>query len=101
MWPTGVFRFNFTSVSASYALLLQMMAQSTGLVPGEFIHTTGDTHLYTNHFEQARLQLERTPRPLPRMKINPDVKNIFDFRYEDFELTDYDPYPHIAATVAV
>ena len=86
---------------ASYALLLQMMAQVTGLEPGEFIHTTGDTHLYLNHLEQARLQLTRTPRPLPRMKINPDVKNLFDFHYEDFELEGYDPWPHIAATVSV
>ena len=86
---------------ASYALLLQMMAQVTGLKPGEFIHTTGDTHLYLNHLEQARLQLTRTPRPLPRMKINPDVKDLFSFRYEDFELEGYDPWPHIAATVSV
>lgn len=86
---------------ASYALLLQMMAQVTGLKPGEFIHTTGDTHLYLNHLEQARLQLTRTPRPLPKMKINPDVKNLFDFKYEDFELEGYDPWPHIAATVSV
>lgn len=74
---------------ASYALLLQMMAQVTGLKPGEFVHTTGDTHLYLNHLEQARLQLTRTPRPLPTMKINPDVKNLFDFKYEDFELEGY------------
>lgn len=86
---------------ASYALLLQMMAQVTGLQPGEFIHTTGDTHLYLNHLEQARLQLSRTPRPLPTMRINPDVKSIFDFRYEDFELENYDPWPHIAAEVSV
>lgn len=86
---------------ASYALLLQMMAQVTGLRPGDFIHTTGDTHLYLNHLEQARLQLTRTPRPLPKMLINPDVKSIFDFRYEDFELTDYDPWPHIKAEVSV
>lgn len=86
---------------ASYALLLQMMAQVTGLQPGEFIHTTGDTHLYLNHLDQARLQLTRTPRPLPTMKINPDVKNLFDFHYEDFELEGYDPWPHIAATVSV
>ena len=78
---------------ASYALLLQMMAQVTGLQPGEFVHTTGDTHLYLNHLEQARLQLSRTPRPLPTMRINPDVKSIFDFRYEDFELENYDPGP--------
>ena len=86
---------------ASYALLLQMMAQVTGLQPGEFVHTTGDTHLYLNHLEQARLQLSRTPRPLPKMVINPDVKSIFDFRYEDFELENYDPWPHIAAEVSV
>lgn len=86
---------------ASYALLLQMMAQVTGLEAGEFIHTTGDTHLYLNHLEQAKLQLTREPRPLPKMKINPDVKDIFDFKYEDFELTDYDPLPHISAVVAV
>ena len=86
---------------ASYALLLQMMAQVTGLQPGEFIHTTGDTHLYLNHLDQARLQLTRTPRPLPTMKINPDVKNLFDFHYEDFQLEGYDPWPHIAAQVSV
>lgn len=86
---------------ASYALLLQMMAQVTGLKAGDFVHTTGDTHLYLNHLDQARLQLTREPRPLPRMIINPDVKSIFDFRYEDFELVDYTPYPHIAATVSV
>ena len=86
---------------ASYALLLQMMAQVTGLEAGEFIHTTGDTHLYLNHLEQAKLQLTREPRPLPKMKINPDVKDIFDFKYEDFELTDYDPLPHSPAVVAV
>lgn len=86
---------------ASYALLLQMMAQVTGLQPGEFVHTTGDTHLYLNHLEQARLQLSRTQRPLPTMHINPDVKSIFDFRYEDFELENYDPWPHIAAEVSV
>ena len=86
---------------ASYALLLQMMAQVTGFEVGEFIHTTGDTHLYLNHFEQAKLQLARTPRPLPKMKINPDVKSIFDFKFEDFELIDYNPYPHIAAEVSV
>ena len=86
---------------ASYALLLQMIAQVTGLEAGEFIHTTGDTHLYLNHLEQAKLQLTREPRPLPKMKINPDVKDIFDFKYEDFELTDYDPLPHIPAVVAV
>lgn len=86
---------------ASYALLLQMMAQVIGLKPGDFIHTTGDTHLYLNHLDQARLQLTRTPRPLPVMKINPDVKSIFDFQYEDFQLEGYDPYPHIKAEVSV
>lgn len=86
---------------ASYALLTMMMAQVTGLKPGDFIHTLGDTHIYHNHFEQVKLQLTREPRPLPRMVINPDVKSIFDFRYEDFELRDYDPWPHIKATVAV
>ena len=86
---------------ASYALLLQMMAQVTGLKPGDFIHTTGDTHLYLNHLDQARLQLTRTPRPLPVMKINPDVKSIFDFQYEDFQLEGYDQYPHIKAEVSV
>jgi len=77
------------------------MAQVTGLEAGEFIHTTGDTHLYLNHVEQAKLQLTREPRPLPRMKINPDVKDIFDFKYEDFELIDYNPLPHIPGIVAV
>ena len=86
---------------ASYALLLQMMAQVCGLIPGEFIHTTGDTHLYLNHLEQARQQLSRAPRPLPRMVINPDVKDIFAFRFDDFLLENYDPWPHIAATVSV
>ena len=86
---------------ASYALLLQMMAQVSGLEPGEFIHTTGDTHLYLNHLDQARLQLTRTPRPLPKMRINPDVKSIFDFKYEDFTLEDYNPHPHIKGIVAV
>lgn len=86
---------------ASYALLTMMMAQVCGLKPGEFIHTTGDTHLYLNHLEQARLQLTRLPRKLPRMVINPEVKSIFDFKYEDFQLEDYDPYPHIKAEVSV
>ena len=86
---------------ASYALLLQMMAQVTGLKAGDFIHTTGDTHLYLNHLKQAKLQLTRTPRPLPRMLINPDVKSIFDFQYEDFQLIGYDPHPHIKAEVSV
>ena len=86
---------------ASYALLCMMMAQVCGLQPGEFIHTTGDTHLYLNHLEQARLQLTREPRKLPTMKINPDVKSIFDFKYEDFQLEGYDPWPHIKAEVSV
>lgn len=86
---------------ASYALLLQMMAQVTGLECGEFIHTTGDTHLYLNHLEQAKLQLTREPRKLPRMILNPEVKSIFDFKYEDFQLVDYDPHPHIKAEVSV
>ena len=86
---------------ASYALLLQMMAQVTGLEAGTFIHTTGDTHLYLDHIEQAKLQLTREPRQLPQMVINPDVKSIFDFKYEDFRLEGYDPHPHIKATVSV
>ena len=86
---------------ASYALLLQMMAQVTGLQTGDFIHTTGDTHVYLNHIEQVKLQLTRTPRPLPVMKLNPDVKELTDFTYEDFELTGYDPWPHIAGEVSV
>lgn len=86
---------------ASYALLLQMMAQVTGLKAGEFIHTLGDAHIYNNHLEQARLQLSREPRPLPQMLLNPDVKNIFDFGYEDFQLTGYDPHPHIKGEVAI
>ena len=90
---------NFKKLLA--ASLLMMMAQVTGLKPGDFIHTTGDTHLYLNHMEQVRLQLTRTPRPLPTMRINPDVKSLFDFRYEDFSLENYDPYPHIAGEVAV
>ena len=86
---------------ASYALLTMMMAQAAGLRPGEFIHTLGDAHLYLNHLEQADLQLTRTPRPLPRMTINPAVRSIFAFRYEDFALSGYDPHPHIRAKVAV
>lgn len=86
---------------ASYALLTMMMAQVTGLEPGEFVHTFGDAHLYLNHLEQADLQLSRTPRALPRMKINPAVPSIFDFKYEDFSLEGYDPWPHIKAPVAV
>lgn len=86
---------------ASYALLTMMMAQVTGLQPGEFIHTLGDAHIYNNHIDQVNLQLTRTPRPLPRMVINPDVKSIFDFKYSDFTLQDYDPYPPIKAEVSV
>ena len=86
---------------ASYALLLKMMAQVTGLQEGDFVHTFGDAHIYLNHLEQVNLQLSREPRPLPQMKINPDVKDIFSFRFEDFELTDYDPHPHIKGIVAV
>lgn len=86
---------------ASYALLTMMMAQVTGLEPGDFVHTLGDAHLYSNHLDQARLQLTREPRPLPTMKLNPDVKSIFDFTYDDFTLEGYDPHPHIKATVAV
>ena len=86
---------------ASYSLLTMMVAQVTDLRPGEFIHTFGDAHLYTNHLEQADLQLTRAPRPLPTMKINPDVRSIFDFQFEDFCLEDYDPHPHIKAPIAV
>ena len=86
---------------ASYALLTMMMAQVCDLEPGEFVHTFGDVHLYSNHFEQARLQLTRQPYPLPQMKINPDVKSIFEFQYEDFELRNYQYHPHIKAAVAV
>lgn len=86
---------------ASYALLTMMMAQVTNLRPGEFIHTLGDAHLYLNHLEQADLQLTRTPRPLPHMHLNPEVRSIFGFGYEDFGLTGYDPWPHIKAPVAI
>ncbi|MBI1225530.1 MAG: thymidylate synthase [Bacteroidetes bacterium] len=86
---------------ASYALLTQMMAQVCDLEPGDFVHTFGDVHLYSNHVDQAQLQLTRLPRPLPRMEINPDVKDIFSFKFEDFTLYDYDPHPHIKAEVAV
>ncbi len=86
---------------ASYALLLQMMAQVTGLRAGDFVHTFGDAHIYLNHLEQVRLQLTREPRPLPQMHINPAVKSIFDFHYDDFALVGYDPHPHIAGVVAV
>jgi thymidylate synthase len=86
---------------ASYALLTIMVAQVTGLEPGEFVHTSGDAHLYVNHLEQARLQLSREPRSLPRVDVNPDVQSLFDFRYEDFRITQYDPHPHISAPVAI
>ena len=86
---------------ASYALLLMMMAQVTGLRAGDFVHTLGDTHIYNDHLEQVRLQLQREPRPLPRMILNPDVKDIFSFRYEDFQLEGYDPWPHIPGKVSV
>jgi thymidylate synthase len=86
---------------ASYALLTMMVARATDLQPAEFVHTLGDAHLYLNHLEQARLQLTREPRPLPRMEINPEVKSLFDYRYEDFQLTGYDPHPGIKAPIAV
>lgn len=86
---------------ASYALLTMMMAQVCGLEPGEFVHTTGDTHIYSNHLDQVKLQLSREPYLLPKMKINPDVKSIFDFKYEDFELVGYQSHPHIKGDVAV
>ena len=86
---------------ASYALLTMMIAQVLDLEPGEFIHTFGDVHLYSNHMEQVELQLTRAPRPLPQMRINPNVKNLFDFKFEDFELVNYDPHPHIKGEVAV
>ena len=86
---------------ASYALLTLMMAQVCNLEPGEFIHTFGDVHIYSNHLEQVKLQLSREPRPLPKLMVNPDVKNVFSFKYEDFALTDYHPYPHIKAEVAI
>ena len=86
---------------ASYALLLQMMAQVTGLKAGDFVHTFGDAHIYLNHIEQVKLQLTRDTQPLPKMLINPEVKDLFDFKYEDFTLTDYNPHPHIPGVVAV
>jgi thymidylate synthase len=86
---------------ASYALLTMMVAQVCGLKVGDFVHTFGDAHIYSNHFEQAKLQLSRAPKALPKMKLNPEVKDIFDFRFEDFELVGYDPHPHIKAAIAV
>jgi len=86
---------------ASYALLTMMVAQATGLQPGDFVHTLGDAHLYDNHLEQARLQLSREPRPLPTMRIDPSVRSIFDFEFEHFRLENYEPHPHISAPVAV
>ena len=86
---------------ASYALLTMMMAQVCGLKPGDFVHTLGDAHLYSNHLEQAKLQLTRDFKPLPQLKINPEIKDLFDFKYEDFELVNYDPHPHIKAAVAI
>jgi thymidylate synthase len=86
---------------ASYALLTQMLAQVSGLQPGDFVHTLGDAHLYSNHLEQARLQLTRDPRPLPALRLNPAVRSLFDFRFDDIVIENYDPHPHIAAPVAV
>ena len=86
---------------ASYALLLMMVAQVTGLKAGDFVHTLGDAHIYTNHFEQVREQLSREPRQLPVMRINPEVRSLFDFNYEDFILENYNPHPHIKGVVAV
>lgn len=86
---------------ASYALLTMMVAQVTGLEPGDFVHTLGDAHIYANHFEQARLQLTRAPKALPTMQINSQVTDLFEFTYEDFKLMDYDPHPHISAPIAV
>ncbi|MFA5657353.1 MAG: thymidylate synthase, partial [Dysgonamonadaceae bacterium] len=86
---------------ASYALLLKMIAQITNLKEGDFVHTFGDAHIYLNHLEQVKLQLSRDPRPLPTIRINPDVKDIFSFKFEDFELIDYNPHPHIKGKVAI
>ena len=86
---------------ASYALLTLMVAQVTGLQPGDFVHTLGDAHLYSNHLEQANIQLQRDPRSLPGMRLNPDITDLFAFSFDDFELVDYDPHPHIKAPVAI
>ena len=86
---------------ASYALLLQMVAQVTGLQAGDFVHTLGDAHIYLNHLDQVKLQLSRDPRPLPQMKINPDVNDIFKFEFEDFSLENYNPHPHIKGEVSI
>jgi len=86
---------------ASYALFTMMVAQACGLKPGEFVHTLGDAHIYLNHIDQVKLQLSREPRALPKMNINPDVKDIFSFNFEDFALTDYEPHPHIKGAVAI
>ena len=86
---------------ASYALLLQMVAQVTGLQAGDFVHTLGDAHIYLNHLDQVKLQLSRDPRPLPQMKINPDVNDIFKFDFEDFSLENYNPHPHIKGEVSI
>ena len=86
---------------ASYALLTMLIVQVCGLQPGDFIHTSGDAHLYLNHLDQARLQLTRAPRPLPQMMINPEIKSVFDFKYEDFRLEGYDSYPTIKAEISV
>ena len=102
-WPTGDSRVSSISAApiSSYALLTEMIAQVSGLEPGDFIHTLGDAHLYLNHLEQVDLQLSRVPRQLPEMRLNPEVKSLFDFRFEDFELVGYDAHPHIKAPVAV
>jgi thymidylate synthase len=86
---------------ASYSMLLMMMAQVTGLRPGEFIHTLGDAHIYNNHLEQVKLQLTRQPYPLPTLRLNPDVKSIFDFKFEDFEIVNYQAHPHIKGEISV
>ncbi|MCK4880069.1 MAG: thymidylate synthase, partial [Bacteroidales bacterium] len=86
---------------ASYSFLLMMMAQATGLKPGEFIHTLGDAHIYQNHLEQAKLQLTRDPRPLPTVKLNPEIKSVFDFSFDDFTIENYDPHPHIKGAISV